>query len=132
MLHQEKNEFGYITIDESLISQVIYEVIKSFNGNVWLANYKGKQNDLIIKIGDFDALSQLDISETDNGILVKIYIMTKFGQSISAVVNKVFDAVSKTIIDDLCLQIDNIVVELTGVISSKSIGKRNSTYSFNK
>lgn len=132
IIHQEKNEYGVISIDDNIIVQNIRDTIKSFDGRVWLANYKGKQNDLLVRLGNFDSIAQIDLSEGPEGIYTRIYIITKFGMSISTVVNKLFEVVSKILADDLELAIDDIVVELTGVVSSKGITERSIEYSFKR
>lgn len=130
ILHQENNEYGVISIDNNIIIQSIKDTIKSFDGKVWLANYKGKQNDFLVKLGNFDSLSQIDLSEGPDGIYVRVYIITRFGMSISTVVNELFHVLSNILSEDLELRIDDIVVELTGVVSSKGIKERSIEYSF--
>ena len=131
MLHQEVNDFGVITIDNTFLNQLIRDSLKPFEGKVWRANYKGKGQDFLIKLGNYDALSELIVNESEKGVFIRIYLLAKFGVSLGSVADSLIDNISDVLKNDLGLKIDNIEVVFTGLIMKKGIAKRQIVYQYN-
>ena len=130
MLHQETNEYGVITIDNNYLNQLINESLKPYEGKVFKAHYKGGSQNFLIRLGNFDALSEIIASESEKGVYVKIYLMVKFGISMGTMANAVIQNIADAVTNDLGLTIDDIIVEITGMIMSKGIVKRNIVYRY--
>ena len=132
MLHQETNDYGVITVDNTFLSQLVRESLKPYEGKVWKANYKGKSSDFMIKLGNMDALAEQELRESEKGIYVKIYLIVRFGQSMSTIANKLINDIADTVINDLEAKIDNIEVMISGVMMKKGVVKRNLVYTYKK
>ncbi len=130
MLHQETNEYGVITVDNAFLNQLIKDSLKPFEGRVWKANYKGKSQDFLIKLGNYDALSEQVVKETEKGIYIRIYLLIKFGLSMGTMSKSIIDNIADTLTNDLGLNIDDIEVVITGMIMTKGIAKRNVVYKY--
>ena len=130
MLHQETNEYGVISVDNTFLNQLIKESLKPFEGKVWNAHYKGKSSDFMIKLGNIDGLADREVRESERGVYIKVYLLVKFGVSMSAVSSALISNISEVLENDLELQIDNIEVVITGVIMSKGTVKRDIVYSY--
>ncbi|MBP5746620.1 MAG: hypothetical protein J6W58_10015 [Lachnospiraceae bacterium] len=132
MLYQKTNEYGVISVDNTFLNQLIKDALKPFEGRAWKANYKGRSQDFLIKLGNFDALSEQVIKESDKGIYIKIYLIVKFGISLGAVTSAIIDSLADILLNDLEAKIDDIEVVISGMIMTKGIVKREIVYSYNK
>ena len=130
MLHQETNEYGVITVDNAFLNQLIKESLKPYEGKVWKANYKGGSHDFMIKLGNYDSLSEMDLKETEAGVYIRIYLLVKFGVSMGTVAKALIDNISDSLENDFDLKIDNIEIVITGIIMKKGIAKRNVVYKY--
>lgn len=125
MLYQERNNYGVISVDDTFINKLVKDILKPFDGKVWVANYKGRQQNFIIKLGNTESLAEIEVEQRESGVFVRVYIMTRFGVSIGQISKTLINGIYSSLHDDLELEIDNIEIVLTGVISSKGIAKRN-------
>ena len=130
MLHQRTNEYGVITVDNAFLNQLIKESLKPYEGRVWKANYKGRSQDFMIKLGNMDALSELTVKQTDKGIFIRVPLLIRFGLSMGDLAHAVIHNISDALVNDLELEIDDIEVCITGMIMQKGIAKRNVTYRY--
>ena len=126
MLHQETNEYGVITVDNTFLNQLIKESLAPYEGKVWKANYKSKSQNFLIKLGNFDALSEMEVKTTEKGIYIRIYLMTKFGVSLGTVSGALIDNIADSLENDLELTVDNIEVVISGIITPISCRKKSS------
>ena len=130
MLYQKTNEYGVISVDNTFLNQIIKDALKPYEGKAWKANYKGRSQDFLIKLGNFDMLSEQVVKETEKGIYIKVYLMVKFGTSMGAVSRAVINDLTDVLSNDLDLEIDDIEVVISGMIMTKGIVKRNIIYRY--
>ena len=130
MLYQKTNEYGVISVDNTFLNQLIKEALKPFEGRAWKANYKGRSQDFLIKLGNFDALSEQVIKESENGVYIRIYLIVRFGISLGAVSSAIIDSLADVLSNDLDAKIDDIEVVISGMIMTKGIVKREIVYSY--
>ncbi len=130
MLYQKTNEYGVISVDNTFLNQLIKEALKPFEGRAWKANYKGRSQDFLIKLGNFDALSEQVIKESENGVYIRIYLIVRFGISLGAVTSAIIDSLADVLSNDLDAKIDDIEVVISGMIMTKGIVKREIVYSY--
>ena len=130
MLHQETNEYGVISIDNTFLNQIIRESLKPYEGKAWKANYKGKTSDIFIKLGNMDALADQVIKESDKGIYIKVYLIVKFGVSLGAVTGSIINNLADVLENDLELKVDNIDIVITAMMMNKNVVKRDIVYSY--
>jgi len=130
MLHQETNDYGVISVDNTFLYQLIKDSLRPYEGKVYRANYKGRTSDFIIKLGNIESLADQEVRESERGIYIKIYLMVRFGISMGTMAKKVIDNIAETLINDLGLQIDDIVIVITGLFMTKGIAKRHIVYTY--
>ena len=130
MLYQKTNEYGVISVDNTFLNQLIKDALKPFEGRAWKANYKGRSQDFLIKLGNFDALSEQVIKESENGVYIRIYLIVRFGISLGAVSSAIIDSLADVLSNDLDAKIDDIEVIISGMIMTKGIVKREIVYSY--
>ena len=130
MLYQETNDYGVISIDNTFLNQIIKEALKPYEKKAWKAHYKGKTSDFLIKLGNIDALAEQEIKQTEKGIYIKTYLIVKFGSSLGTIAGAVINEIADVLGNDLELEIDDIVVEISGLKMEKGIVKRSVVYSY--
>jgi|LSQX01.3.fsa_nt_gb uncharacterized alkaline shock family protein YloU len=123
MLHREVNRYGAISIDRAVVDGWIDQVFAAHRDKVWLAHYRGTVSDVMIRIGNIDALAESDVLFTEKGLFVRLYIVLRFGCSIREVTTDLMDGLADYLTNYLELPIDNIEVIVTGMLS-KNIAKR--------
>ncbi|MDD2295186.1 MAG: Asp23/Gls24 family envelope stress response protein [Eubacteriales bacterium] len=124
MLYREVNRIGAISINHSVLDEMIADAFLHCEGKAWLANYKGAVSDVTIRLRNFDALAEKVVKMTDKGVFVRLYVMLKFGSSIAEVTAGIMDRLAFSMMEYLELPIDNIEVIVTGMLS-KNVAKRN-------
>ncbi|MGI6719623.1 MAG: hypothetical protein ACOX4E_01850 [Anaerovoracaceae bacterium] len=123
MLHREVNRYGAISIDRAVVDGWIDQVFAAHRDKVWLAHYRGAVSDVMIRIGNIDALAESDVRFTEKGLFVRLYVVIRFGCSIREVTSDLMDGLADYLTSYLELPIDNIEVIVTGMLS-KNIAKR--------
>ncbi len=120
-----RNEYGAIAVNKSVIEKMIVEDILDMTDKVILCNKKGKViKDNPTPLIDPDYFDSVEVSEKKNHIRVKVYIIARFGNSISRLADEIMNRIES---DFRMLKLDlpnSITVCFKGVLSSKLI-KRN-------
>jgi uncharacterized alkaline shock family protein YloU len=124
MLYREVNHIGAVSINHSVVDEMIADAFIACEDKAWLANYKGAVSDMTIRLRNYDALAEKVVKMTEKGIFVRLYIMLRFGSSISEVTAGIMDRLAFSMLEYLELPIDNIEVIVTGILS-KNVAKRN-------
>jgi len=129
MFYQKKNQYGVISVDDTIIKQIIETSVKSFNGKVLLSNKKGQIFDSVKIWGVNDSNNYFDFNDSEKGYEVNLYIIVKFGFSLTVATNTIINNLYNCINGDLGLYIQNINVIVKGIQTNKAISKRNLVYS---
>jgi len=129
MFYQKKNQYGVISIDDSLVKQIIENSVREFNGKVLLSNKKGQIFDNVKIFGVNDTNIYFDYEDNEKDFLINVYIIVKFGQSLSYVSNLIISNIYNVIYSDLGLNVDNINVIIKGIQTNKVLSKRELVYS---
>ena len=124
MLYREVNHIGAVSINHSVVDEMIADAFLSCEDKAWLANYQGAVSDVTIRLRNYDALAEKVVNMSEKGIFIRLYIMLRFGSSISEVTAGIMDRLAYSILEYLELPIDNIEVVVTGILS-KNVAKRN-------
>ena len=132
MLKRIQNARGAVSIDETIISDMIARGIRNYSGNVWIANYKGIQtDDWMIALGNIGALAEKKISlEEDGSVFVRVYLVMRIGLSIKDVAGSITESVRRGVEEQLCMELSDVEVIITGMMSPKGrVVKRHITVS---
>ncbi len=106
MLTSETNEYGVITLNDDLVYQLFTEAIRPWEGK---AKYVG---DKTVRFGE-------------DGLFVYAALSLKFGTSIADVCGSIIDAVAEGVTNYLDMPIEDIVLEVVQMTTSKTAVKRN-------
>ncbi|MDD3537212.1 MAG: hypothetical protein PHH65_02990 [Eubacteriales bacterium] len=124
MLYREVNTIGAVSINHSVVDELIADAFQPYEKKAWLANYKGGVSDVMIRIRNFDALAEKVVTMSEKGIFIRLYIMLRFGSSIADVTGGIMDRLAFSLMEYLELPIDNIEIVVTGMLS-KNVARRN-------
>ncbi|MBO4880178.1 MAG: Asp23/Gls24 family envelope stress response protein [Firmicutes bacterium] len=128
MLTQSNNSLGALTISRQIIDQIVEHAFESVEGKLWLANYKGAVSDVLVKIGGFDAIAEKKVEMHDDKLYVKLYVISRLGESIAENCGIVMQRIARDVTEMLELPLDNIEIAVTGTVSkNKNIVKRDLT-----
>lgn len=124
MLYKEETENGNIIIEKAVIAKIVAETVVQFNGKVFISNYKNKATTFAAKIGVTDDINSMDIIMGEKGLDIKLYIVVKFGTSITKVTNTLLNEIYDKVYEFTSLEPNSVAIVVTGMIS-KNIAKRN-------
>lgn len=112
-------EYGSIEISRSIISQMVSDAVDIYSGKAWLGNAKA-----IFNIFSNDENSNIDIVWNDDGIHINIFLIIKFGTSISRVTNGIIDYIEDNIKSTFGDIPHKIRILVTGIESKQQVIKR--------
>ena len=118
-MYKRTTEIGSITLSKNVIGNIITDAISEMNGKLVLCNSKGKTGMLEIKNMTF-----VEISGENENPDIKIYVLVRFGTSISLITEMLIDAVKLRVRVVTGISPETVAVVVKGVFS-KNIAKRN-------
>lgn len=124
MLYREVNQLGALSINKAVIEEIIADSLRPYENRVWLAHYKGTVSDMMVRLGNFDALSDALVEMTEKGLFIRLYVMMRFGLSINDTTAEIMDNLVSSLLEYVEIPIYNIEIVLTGMLS-KNVAKRN-------
>lgn len=114
MVYKEKTKYGEIKIDKGIIAQLIRDSVKPY-----LLRVKSSVDK--------------SFSVSSKGIFINITVSISLGESISLVCEGIINFLSKAIIEDLQLLVDDIIVNVESVYTQKgNISPREITVKFSE
>lgn len=120
-----RNEYGAIAVNKGVIEKMIVEDLLDMSDKVILCNKKGKEiKDNPTPFIDPDYYDSVEVSEKKNDIRVRVFIIARFGNSISRIADEIMGRIES---DFRMLRLDmpaRISVSVKGVKSGRLI-KRN-------
>jgi uncharacterized alkaline shock family protein YloU len=125
-----RNEHGAIAVNKGVLQRMIIEDLLGMPDSVILCSKKGKpiksksSKNLTERLFDPDYFDALEVYEKRQEVRVKVFIITKFGMSISDIADRIFEKIES---DFELLRIKKpgvISVNVRGVMSHQLI-KRN-------
>lgn len=119
MFRNIDTEYGSIGINKSIITQMVTDAVDAYSGKAWLGNAKA-----IFNIFSNDESSNIDIVWDDEGIYINIFLIIKFGTSISRVTNGIIDYIEKNIKVTFGDIPHKIRILVTGIESKQQVIKR--------
>ncbi len=113
-----ENEFGKIKITKKAITRCISEAIAAFEYEIFPTTAKGKVVPLKSR-GLFNDLSrEVEINyTTEKGLEIKFYLLLRFGMSINAVTNRIFDTLISEMQACFGFAPTKITIGITGMYS---------------
>lgn len=115
---------GSIQITKNAIAKLIIDAVGKFDGRVLLSNHRGRIMPFVQKRGTMDGYSHMDITFKEDGIDVRIYVVIRFGTSITRVTNRLIEHIHESIQQVTGTAPDSVAVVVAGTIS-KNMKRRN-------
>ncbi len=122
MLYKIEFDEGYISVDKAVIGKIVAKAVSHFGGRVWISNHKGKIIGLRHKRADVS--DHMDISMGKKGLDLRIYIVIRFGSSISMITEQLIHDIKTDLEKYIRIEANSIALVITGLIS-KQISRRN-------
>lgn len=119
MFRNIDTEYGSIGINKSIITQMVTDAVDAYPGKVRLGNAKA-----VFNIFSNDESSNIDIVWDDEEIYINIFLIIKFGTSISRVTNGIIDYIEKNIKVTFGDIPHKIRILVTGIESKQQVIKR--------
>ncbi|MDD7308076.1 MAG: Asp23/Gls24 family envelope stress response protein [Eubacteriales bacterium] len=119
MFRNIDTEYGSIGINKSIITQMVTDAVDAYSGKARLGNAKA-----VFNIFSNDESSNIDIVWDDEGIYINIFLIIKFGTSISRVTNGIIDYIEKNIKVTFGDIPHKIRILVTGIESKQQVIKR--------
>lgn len=121
----ERNEYGAVAVNKSVIEKMIIEDLLELSDSLILCNKKGKPiKEKPTPWIDPDQYDAIEVTDKRGEVDVKIYIIARHGSNISKLSDRIFDLIGQTF--DL-LRLDkpaSISVKVRGIMSDELV-KRN-------
>lgn len=124
------NEKGAVTYSKNIMEQAIREAFTPFKANCWGGKYTGQGADAMFRLNMLDAPGVKELSWSDAGVYVKLYVIVRIGTPIRSTLEEIIASIAAEITGSLELPIDNIVVNVTAVAGSKAFLKRDITLDY--
>lgn len=118
-----KTDLGEISIAKQVIGKIVVDAVDAFDGKVMISNHKGKISKVAARIGGSDETSQMEITFGEQGIDVRLFIVIRFGTSITMVTNQLIDEIHNNISLMMGKEPNSVSVVVAGMIS-KNVAKR--------
>ena len=124
-----ETKFGDIRFSANIINRIVEKAVEGCDNKVMLHNYKGALKDVMpgwaSKMNLYDeSAGSVEVINSEDGFILKIYVVIKFGTSIKAVTSQILDSIYEDCERILGQQPKHVTVNVTGVMS-KNIAKRN-------
>ncbi len=119
MFRNIDTEYGSIGINKSIITQMVTDAVDAYSGKARLGNAKA-----VFNIFSNDESSNIDIVWDDEEIYINIFLIIKFGTSISRVTNGIIDYIEKNIKVTFGDIPHKIRILVTGIESKQQVIKR--------
>ena len=124
MIYQKDTNIGQISVAKNVVTEIIYKAVRVFGNNVVVDNYAKSSNKLYYKMSGGADSNAIEITNSESGIAIKIYIMVKFGTSISKVSKLIISEVNEGFEKTFGMKPSSTEVIITGVFS-KNVVRRN-------
>ncbi len=114
-----ETDLGKITVPKAAVGKIIAHTVEQFEGKVIISNNKGKVPGFVSKIGGMDDSSSMEIALTEQGLDIRVFVVLRFGTSITSVTGRLVDKIHENIKEMTGVEPNSVVVVVTGVISKK-------------
>lgn len=131
-MFEMKTEWGEIRFSKNVITRIVTQAVESCRGNATIMNYRGKYKGVP---GFFSRLTpknvesgDIVIEETEEGLVLTVYIVIRFGASLNNTVDQIIDRIYDDTEDVLDLRPAQVKVIVTGT-ASRDIARRHLEFS---
>jgi uncharacterized alkaline shock family protein YloU len=112
-----KNDRGTILVTKKVIARIVSDAVEQFDGKVFITNEKGKLFGAFSRLGGLDEAMNMEISFTDKGVDIRLFIVVRFGTSIGMVTTQLMDDIQRQVERVTGMEPNSLTVVLAGTIS---------------
>lgn len=124
MYYRFQSEIGVIMVKDSVIKRIVIECIALFDGKVKLANHKGTVAGLVAGIVGLDDTSHITVARSTHGLDIKLYVVIKFGTSITKVTERLIECIREKVRDCAGIEASSVSIVVSGM-QAKKLARRN-------
>lgn len=122
MLYRETTEEGSIMLYRSVIRTLISDVMDGFGGKVQFAGqHKGKFSNLVMRLGGVEDGNSVEINPGETGLVIRVYVVIRFGVSISRITDQLIDAIRASVQEHTGLSVESTTVMVAGLLSKQFV-----------
>ena len=118
MLYRIETNAGSVSLTKGVIGKIVVESVKKFDGRVLVSNAKGKTARPSRRDSEADDANLIEASMGPKGLDVRVFIVIRFGTSISLVTNRLIEDIGEQITVCTGLVPNSIAVVVTGMMTS--------------
>ena len=123
-----ETKLGEIHFPASVINRIVMEAVESCNGKVDILNYKGKYKNMMPWLASRmniykEETGGIQVEETEDGMILAVYVVIHFGTSIKRVTEKLIDEIYENMEKVMKVKPKTVKIIVTGTLS-KNIVKR--------
>ena len=125
MIKINENDYGTISVEDNVLSNLIYEEIQKMSPYMFVCTKQGKSIVGVYKLASEKFIHPVEIDRRSEGVSIKFYVIVRFGESIKSLSNIIFDRIEE-IFDMFSLDKPTMITMHVKGIYSKQISPRNS------
>ena len=123
-----ETKLGEIHFPASVINRIVMEAVESCNGNVDILNYTGQYKNMMPWLASRmniykEETGGIQVEETEDGMILTVYVVIHFGTSIKRVTEKLIDEIYENMEKVMKVKPKTVKIIVTGTLS-KNIVKR--------
>ena len=119
-IYKERNDYGTINVSDSVITDIIIDEIRKYNGRIDITNSRGKPMPKLYKSVGGSSAANIEIALNDDGRPdIRLHIVLKFGMSIKKTTDEIAENIRKQIKAAIGVNPAEITLIITGMISKK-------------
>lgn len=123
-----ETKLGEIHFPASTINRIVMEAVESCGDKVDILNYKGKYKNMMPWLASRmniykEEAGGIQVEETEEGMILTVYVVIHFGTSIKRVTEKLIDGMYENLERVMKIKPKTVKIVVTGTLS-KNIVKR--------
>ena len=123
-----ETKLGEIHFPASVINRIVMAAVESCNGKVDILNYRGKYKNMMPWLASRmniykEETGGIQVEETEDGMILTVYVVIHFGTSIKRVTEKLIDEIYENMEKVMKVKPKTVKIIVTGTLS-KNIVKR--------
>jgi uncharacterized alkaline shock family protein YloU len=124
MYYKFQSDTGIIMVKDAVIKRIVHECIALLDGKVRLANHKGQTAGLVAGIVGLDDSSHISVSKSADGVDIKLYVVIKFGTSITRVTEMLIESIRQKVLEIAEIEASSVSIVVSGM-QAKKLARRN-------
>lgn len=113
-----KTYLGEIEISRSVLTRAVLDAVNAMDGQVLVTNKKGKLQSTGGRFGG-DAADSIDIEVEGDNVLIRVYLIVRFGISMKQTTDALSEKIRKGIMKVTGIAPSTVILHVTGTLSKR-------------